>query len=101
MRSMRSSSGSSSSWFTQSDSKHDIETLNLLVQRNIPVTFAKPAAEIINETIDPEGEEPKILKAMPVRPLSKAETAAAVQKEKARAPEKTRKALPVEHGRKN
>ena len=49
----------------------ELETVNLLVQRNIPVTFAKTAAEIINETIDPEGEEPKILKAMPVSPSAK------------------------------
>jgi len=83
------------------DSKREIETLNLLVQRNIPVTFAKGPAEIINETIDPEGEEPKILKAMPVHPLSKAETTAVAPKEKAKAPEKSRKAVRVEHGRKN
>ncbi|MFN2475121.1 MAG: cell division protein FtsQ/DivIB [Chthoniobacterales bacterium] len=50
------------------DSKRELETVNLLVQRNIPVTFAKSPAEIINETIDPEGEEPKILKATPVHP---------------------------------
>src|SRR4029077_10469481 len=30
------------------DSRRDIETVNLLVQRNIPVTFMKSAAEVIN-----------------------------------------------------
>src|SRR5437868_8371315 len=31
------------------DAKRDIETVNLLVQRNIPVTFMKPASEIIKD----------------------------------------------------
>lgn len=74
------------------DSKREIETLNLLVQRNVPVTFAKLASEIINETIDPDGEEPKILKATPVNPDLKPKTSA---------PEKARRAKPVERGRKN
>ncbi|HEY2103811.1 MAG TPA: FtsQ-type POTRA domain-containing protein [Chthoniobacterales bacterium] len=47
------------------DSKRDIETVNLLVQRNIPVTFMKPASEVINDTIDPE-ETPRIMKAIPL-----------------------------------
>lgn len=84
------------------DSKRELETVNLLVQRNIPVTFAKSPTEIINETIDPEGEEPKILKAMPVRADGKAESAPERVKGKstAAAP-KVRKATPVERGRKN
>lgn len=49
------------------DSRHDIETVNLLVQRNVPVTFTKPPAEVINDTIDPE-ETPRIMKAIPVTP---------------------------------
>ena len=49
------------------DSKRELETINLLVQRNIPVTFTKNAVEVINETIDPEGSEPRILKAIPVQ----------------------------------
>ena len=49
------------------DSKRELETVNLLVQRNIPVTFTKNAVEVINETIDPEGSEPRILKAIPVQ----------------------------------
>jgi cell division protein FtsQ len=51
------------------DSRHEIETVNLLVQRNIPVTFMKPAAEVINDTIDPE-ETPRIMKAIPVHPVA-------------------------------
>ncbi|MBV9008315.1 MAG: FtsQ-type POTRA domain-containing protein [Verrucomicrobia bacterium] len=47
------------------DSKRDIETVNLLVQRNIPVTFQKPATEVINDTVDPE-ETPRVMKAIPV-----------------------------------
>jgi cell division septal protein FtsQ len=50
------------------DAKRDMETVNLLVQRNIPVTFMKPASEVINDTIDPQ-ETPRIMKAIPVRPL--------------------------------
>ena len=31
------------------DSKRELQTVNLLVQRNIPVTFTQPAAEVIND----------------------------------------------------
>ncbi|MGI8819401.1 MAG: cell division protein FtsQ/DivIB [Chthoniobacterales bacterium] len=80
------------------DSRRELETVNLLVQRNIPVTFAKTPAEIINETIDPDGQESRILKATPVNPTARTETA----KQKATAPaEKPRKAIPVEKGRRN
>jgi hypothetical protein len=48
------------------DTKRELATVNLLVQRNIPVTFAKPAAEVINDTIQPEAT-PRILKAIPIR----------------------------------
>lgn len=47
------------------DSKQELATVNLIVQRNIPVTFTKTAATVINETIDPEPASPKILKALP------------------------------------
>ena len=67
------------------DSKRELETVNLLVQRNIPVTFAKPAAEIINETIDPT-ETPRIMKAIPVNPSMK--TAASQPQPKASSVEK-------------
>jgi hypothetical protein len=52
------------------DSKQELETVNLLVQRNIPVTFAKPPAVVINDTIDPP-VEPRILKAIPVHQPAK------------------------------
>lgn len=50
------------------DNKREIETVNLLVARNVPVTFMKPASEVINDTIDPE-EQPRIMKAIPVHAL--------------------------------
>lgn len=84
------------------DSKHELETVNLLVQRNIPVTFTKSPAEIINETIDPEGEEPKILKAMPARmgaELTPTPTPATKGKATASDP-KVRRAMPVKRERK-
>src|SRR5436190_844632 len=49
------------------DFRRDIETVNLMVQRNIPVTFMKAAAEVINDTIDPD-ETPRIMKAITVAP---------------------------------
>jgi cell division septal protein FtsQ len=49
------------------DTKRELATVNLLVQRNIPVTFAKPAAEVINDTFQPEAT-PRIMKAIPVHP---------------------------------
>ena len=51
------------------DSKQELATVNLMVQRNIPVTFGKLPAEVINETIKPE-ETPKPLKATPVQSKS-------------------------------
>jgi len=81
------------------DSKRELQTVNLLVQRNIPVTFTQPAAEVINETIDPEGEEPRILKATPVHPLPKP-TATPMPTNKAKAMP-VKKAIPVHRGRKD
>ena len=81
------------------DSKRELQTVNLLVQRNIPVTFTQPAAEVINETIDPEGEGPKILKATPVHPLPKP-TATPMPIKKAKAVP-VKKAIPVHRGRKD
>jgi len=49
------------------NTKQELETVNLLVHRNIPVTFTKPAAAVINDTIEP-AVQPQILKAIPVRP---------------------------------
>jgi cell division septal protein FtsQ len=49
------------------DSKQELATLNLLVQRNIPVTFAPRPVAVINDTIAP-AVEPRIMKAIPVHP---------------------------------
>src|SRR5216110_2090980 len=52
------------------DAHRELATVNLLVQRNIPVTFAKTAPEVINETIKPE-ESPRVMKAIPVNATAK------------------------------
>ena len=64
------------------DSKQELETVNLLVQRNIPVTFTRPPAAVINDTIEPP-VEPRILKAIPVH--SSAKTTAPPSKAHSRA----------------
>jgi cell division septal protein FtsQ len=48
------------------NTKQELETLNLVTQRNIPVTFTSPAAAVINDTLEP-AVEPQIMKAIPVR----------------------------------
>jgi hypothetical protein len=53
------------------DSKQELGTVNLLVQRNIPVTFAERPAAVINDTIEP-AVEPRIMKAIPVHAQQKA-----------------------------
>src|SRR6476620_8121453 len=78
------------------DSKRDLATVNLLVQRNIPVTFGRNAVDVINDTLDPDAE-PRIMKAIPVHPLAKNEPAPAPPTSKAR-PNDTpavRKAIPL------
>jgi cell division protein FtsQ len=83
------------------DSRQELATVNLLVQRNIPVTFAKTPIEVINETLIPEAE-PKILKAVPVHPMAKNDVATSGTKSKQSASEpKIKKATPVERGRRN
>jgi len=72
------------------DSHRELETVNLLVARNIPVTFARPVSAVLSE-LDPDSEpaeamhlpkpapketkpvvaEPQIRKATPVFPPSK------------------------------
>ena len=47
------------------DTKQELATVNLLVQRNIPVTFAKSPTDVINDTIDPQ-QQPMVMKAVPV-----------------------------------
>ena len=84
------------------DSKRELATVNLLVQRNIPVTFGRNPVEVINDTIDPEGAEPRILKAIPIHPPAKAEPAPANSNKQAKttAPP-VRKAIPIRKGRKD
>ncbi len=57
------------------DSKQELRTVNLLVQRNIPVTFAERPTTVINDTIEPP-VEPRIMKAIPVHASSAPKTRA-------------------------
>jgi hypothetical protein len=83
------------------DSKRELATVNLLVQRNIPVTFGRNAVDIINDTLDPDAE-PRIMKAIPVHPLAKNEPAAsATTKARPSATPKVRKAIPLQKFRKD
>jgi cell division septal protein FtsQ len=84
------------------DSRRDLDTVNLLVQRNVPVTFTKNPVEVINETIDPEGAEPRILKAIPVHPLAKADSPPVSAKSRSSASSPPiRKAVPLRRSRKD
>ena len=83
------------------DSKQELATVNLLVQRNIPVTFGRNAVDIINDTLDPDAE-PRIMKAIPVHPLAKNEPASsATTKARPNATPKVRKAIPLQKFRKD
>ena len=78
------------------DAHREIATVNLLVQRNIPVTFQKPAVEVINETIKPE-ESPRNMKALPVHAAAPKPTPSPTITNKAQpAPSPT--ATPAKHG---
>jgi len=81
------------------DSKQELATVNLMVQRNIPVTFAKSATEVINETIQPN-ETPRIMKALPVQvePESGKLSAAKTHTSPTLVP--VRRAISVEHTKK-
>jgi cell division protein FtsQ len=79
------------------DSKQELGTVNLLVQRNIPVTFAARPATVINDTIEP-AVEPRIMKAIPVH----APVKAAPSSSKAHADSTAvTKAIPVRRQKKN
>jgi cell division protein FtsQ len=97
------------------DSKQELATVNLLVQRNIPVTFAKAAVEVINETVD-LAEQPR--KALPVTdppksgilsagrrsdfsPAPKKPAPAAAKPNPKASPAEVRRAVPLEQGKKN
>ena len=79
------------------DSQRQIETVNLLVARNIPVTFARPASEIISEL----GTEPETTETPETKVASKETTPATSEPEirKAKAVHSTiKKALPFSPG---
>ena len=79
------------------DSQRQIETVNLLVARNIPVTFARPASEIISEL----GTEPETTEAPETKVASKETKPATSEPEirKAKAVHPTiKKALPYSPG---
>ena len=92
------------------NSKQELATVNLLVQRNIPVTFGKPSADVINDTIDPN-EQPKALKVTPPpkfgtfsasAPSPKPKKALPVTKPQAKeSSSEIRRAQPVDQPRKN
>jgi cell division septal protein FtsQ len=83
------------------DSKQEVATVNLLVQRNIPVTFGRNAVDVINDTLDPEAE-PRIMKAIPVHPLAKNEPGpATTNKARPSATPAVRKAIPLKKFRKD
>ena len=82
------------------DSKRELATVNLLVQRNIPVTFGRNAVDVINDTLDPDAE-PRIMKAIPVHPLAKNEPAPATSKARPSATPPARKAVPLQKFRKD
>jgi hypothetical protein len=84
------------------DSKRELATVNLLVQRNIPVTFGRNPVDVINDTIDPDAE-PRIMKAIPVHPLAKNESPPPPSTPKVRpsASPAVKKAIPLKKFRKD
>ena len=84
------------------DSKQELSTVNLLVQRNVPVTFGRNAVDVINDTLDPDAE-PRIMKAIPVHPLAKNETTPtpATSKTRSNATPTVKKAVPLRKTRKD
>ena len=61
------------------DAHRELATVNLLVQRNIPVTFQKSPNEVINDTINPE-ESPRVMKAIPLTGASRSTATPAASK---------------------
>ena len=84
------------------DSKQELATVNLLVQRNVPVTFGRNAVDVINDTIDPEAE-PRIMKAIPLHPLAKNDSTPppSVSKARTSATPAVKKAIPLKKFRKD
>jgi cell division septal protein FtsQ len=77
------------------DAQRPIETVNLLVARNIPVTFAKPASAVISE-IEPAME--MIPPTPPAQEKKSEEKDPEIRKAKAVRPTTIRKALPYSPG---
>jgi cell division septal protein FtsQ len=77
------------------DSKQELATVNLLVQRNIPVTFTKTPTTVINDTVEPDAQ-PRIMKAIPLQPPPKKAPSPAKKSHASPAPT-VRRAIPVEH----
>src|SRR5438477_4002634 len=69
------------------DTKQELGTVNLLVQRNMPVTFAERPAAVINDTIEP-AVEPRIMKAIPVHAQQKAPSSMPKTRTDSRSPPK-------------
>jgi cell division septal protein FtsQ len=82
------------------DSKRELATVNLLVQRNVPVTFAKSPKAIINDTIEPEAT-PRILKAIPLHPSTKSKSSSGTRAQSTPSPLPVRRAISIEQGKKN
>jgi hypothetical protein len=75
------------------DSKQELATVNLMVKRNVPVTFGKAPTEVINDTIDPN-EQPRSSKAAAAASSPKFGTFSASPPSASGSP-KSRKATPV------
>jgi cell division septal protein FtsQ len=78
------------------NSKQELATVNLLVQRNIPVTFARSPTEVINDTIDPQ-EQPLVMKAVPVKQQKTGNGSAT--KPQANPSPSIKRAIPIEKGK--
>jgi POTRA domain, FtsQ-type/Cell division protein FtsQ/DivIB, C-terminal len=76
------------------NTKQELESLNLVVQRNIPVTFTRPPAAVINDTIEPAVER-RILKAIPVHAPETRARQESKKREAGSAPPKARASTPV------
>ena len=89
------------SWWPFWASKADIGTVNLLVARNIPVTFAQPASAVISE-LEPAEEMIPPKPPQESKPAPKETKAAAkepeIRKAKAVRPTTVKKALPYSPG---
>lgn len=79
------------------DTKQEMATANLLVQRNIPVTFGKSAAEVINDTIEPPPTL-RTLKAIPAHAPPEAKPSPAAKPRST--PPTIRRAIPVDQKKK-